>query len=167
MNDTITTSPLSVISFATSAQAVAHVVAVEHARVHAFGVQPALEQVRDRRLAGAGDAGHPQHARLMRVELRVRGLGHLEALPAHVGGAAHGARDHPRGDRAARRAVDQDAAAQVVVGDVGVERDRPVERQRDVADLVAVQRARLALLAGVDVDGERELGDPRRRAAGA
>ena len=44
-------------------QPVADVVAVEQVGVTAERVQPLLDQVGDRRLARAGQAGEPQHAR--------------------------------------------------------------------------------------------------------
>ena len=56
-------------------QAVADVVAVEQVGVAAARVQPLLDQVGDRRLAGAGQAGEPEHARLLALEsARARAL---------------------------------------------------------------------------------------------
>ena len=51
-------------------EAVADVVAVEQVGVAAERVQPLLDQVGDGRLAGAGQAGEPQHARLLALEPR-------------------------------------------------------------------------------------------------
>ena len=53
-------------------EAVAHVVAVEQVGVAAERVQLLLDQVRDRRLAGAGQAGEPQHGGLLALEARAR-----------------------------------------------------------------------------------------------
>ena len=46
-------------------EAVADVVAVEQVGVVPAAVQLALDQVGDRRLAGAGEAGQPEHLRLL------------------------------------------------------------------------------------------------------
>ena len=67
-----------------AAEAVADVVAVEHARVHALGEQPLLDQVGDRRLARAGESGQPQHARMVPVERGVGALVDLEAMGVQV-----------------------------------------------------------------------------------
>ena len=73
-------------------EAVAHVVAVEQVRAHAERVQLALDDVRDRRLAAAGKAGHPQHARAMAVLARARILVDFES-PASGCSASGAARN--------------------------------------------------------------------------
>ena len=50
-------------------QAVPHVVAVEHEAVQAHRMQLVIDQVRDRALAAGGQAGEPDHAAFVAVEL--------------------------------------------------------------------------------------------------
>ena len=102
MNDTSTIRPASTISLRhlgdaadvldavgvgeaeVLVEAVADVVAVEQVGVAAERVQPLLDQVGDGRLAGAGQAGEPEHARLLALERRARGLVDVERLPVDV-----------------------------------------------------------------------------------
>ena len=102
MNDTSTISPASTISVATSAtrrmfstrsasvkprslvEPVADVVAVEQVGVAADGVQLALDQVGDGRLAGAGEPGEPDHARPLALQGGAGRLVDLDRLPVDV-----------------------------------------------------------------------------------
>ena len=97
INATITISPASTRSFATSAtrrmfstrsasvnpkipvEAMANVVAVENVGVLAVGMQSFFQQVGDRRLARARKPGEPKAARLLVLDLGARGFGDLEA----------------------------------------------------------------------------------------
>jgi hypothetical protein len=108
-------------------EAAADVVAVEQVGPAAELVQLQLEQVGDRRLAGAREAGEPDRAGLLAERARARRLVDVELLVVDGGGAAQRVAQHPRADRRVRDAVDHDEAAGVAAARVGVEGDRLVE----------------------------------------
>ena len=179
MNETSTISPASVISRATSpmrrmfstrsasreaevlVEAVAHVVAVEHVGVAAEPVQLGLDEVGDRRLAGAREAGEPQHARRLALLRRPQRLVDVDRLPAHVGRAPQRVAQHPRADRVVGDAVDEDERARLAVVVVGVEGDRAVELEVADPDLVELELGRGEVLARVDVELVLERRDRR------
>ena len=99
----------------------AHIVAIEDGGVAAGFVELALHQVGDGGLARAGQAGEPQHRRLLVLRRRAGRLVHVHRLPVHVLAAAQGEADHAGADGGVGHAVDQDEAAQIVVVVVGLE----------------------------------------------
>jgi len=81
----------------------------------ALQVQHLLHQVGDRRLAGARQAGEPQHAGFLGIERRARLPVDPERPPMDVAGAAQRERDHAARHRGVALAVDQDEAAHLAV----------------------------------------------------
>jgi len=67
-------------------QPVAYVIPVEQKGMAIHARQLLLDQVRDRRLAGARQAREPQHRRFLVLELRVQFARHIELLPVDVAG---------------------------------------------------------------------------------
>ena len=65
-------------------EAVAHVVAIEHVGMPSEREQAPLDEIRDRRLAGAREAREPQDACALALELRTRALVDVERLPVNV-----------------------------------------------------------------------------------
>ena len=100
-------------------ETVPHVVAIEQIRVPAQRVQLLLDDVGDRRLAGARQSGEPHDARLVPVERRVGLLVDLDRLPVDVLRAAQREVQQARADRVVGQAVDQDEAAGIAIFRVG------------------------------------------------
>ena len=123
------------------------------------GVQLLLEQVGDGRLAGARQAGEPQHRRPLVLQFRTRSLGDVERLPMDVRGTAQRVEDHAGADRGVGQPVDQHERAGHLVFGEGIEGERRLHR--DVADADLVEFQRLCRLVGeiVDVDPVFQLGD--------
>ena len=92
-------------------EALADVVAIERVGMRAHGGELALDQVGDGGLARAGQAGEPQDGRLVALEQRAAGLGHVHRVAMDVGGADQRELDHARADRLVGEAVDQDEGA--------------------------------------------------------
>ena len=128
---------------------VADVVAVEQVGVAAQRVQLLLDQVGDRRLAGAREAREPEHAGRWPLSRGVRRLVDVERLPVDVLRAAQREVEHPGADRLVGEPVDQDEAAGVAVLVVGVEGDRPVELEVADADLVELAASSAARCSSV------------------
>jgi hypothetical protein len=148
-------------------QAVADVVAIEQVGVPAGRMQPLLHQVRDRRLARAGQSGEPQHAGLLALELGPRALVHVERLPVDVVGPAQRELQQACADGVVREPVDQDETAGLAVVAVRVERDGPVEADVADADLVELELLRSQVLERIDVDLVARRRDARRHGARA
>ncbi len=72
----------------------AHIVAVEQEGVYAALVELALDQIGDRRLPRAGEAGEPEHRRLVAIQLFVVGAGDQRGVAVDVGRAAQAEVDH-------------------------------------------------------------------------
>ena len=89
-------------------QAVAHVVAVEQVGVSPERQQLLLDQVRDRRLAGAREAGEPQHRGPLALLGRTRGAVDVERLPVDVLRTPQREVHQSRADRRVGQPVDQD-----------------------------------------------------------
>ena len=116
MNAVMTISPASVISLRDLADAadvldaigvgeaeilvqpVAHVVAVEQEGMPVHARQFLLDQIGDRRFAGAREPGEPQHRGLLVLQLGMRFARDVERLPMDVAGcgAARNAACRPR-----------------------------------------------------------------------
>src|SRR5262249_48310122 len=65
-------------------ESVAHVVAIEEIGVAAGGREALLDAVGNGGFAGAGEAGQPQHARLLPLQPRAQLPVDIERLPVHV-----------------------------------------------------------------------------------
>ena len=74
----------------TGVQAVADVVAVEHEAVDAALVELVVDQVRDGALAAGAQAGEPNHAALVAVELFALVAADAVLVPVYVGVVGHG-----------------------------------------------------------------------------
>src|SRR5581483_11511188 len=123
-------------------EAPAEVVAVEHGGVPAESVQPALDRVRDRRLARPGQAGEPDDERPLRLERRACRRIDLDRLSADVVRATKRELEEPRADGVVRDAVDEDEAAGIAVLHVRVEGDRLAQLDVDDADGVELELVR-------------------------
>ena len=145
----------------------ADVVAVEQRGMDAARHQLALDQIGDRRFAGAGEAGEPQDRRPLVLDRRVRLARDGEALAVDVGGAAQAVGDHPRRRRFVGGAVDQDEGPGLAVLRVRVVGDRRGGGEIGEADLVERQRLGGELVEIVDVDAMLELGHRGRDGARA
>src|SRR5690606_35142931 len=98
---------------------------------------------------------------------RTRGLVHVQVLPVHVVGAAQGEVQGAGGDGVVVLAVDQDESAKGAVLGVGRERDRLLQAEVAVADLVELQALGGQVLLGVHVDPVLDLADAGGNGAGA
>ena len=107
-----------------AAEPVADVVAVEQHRVVAGHVQPLLDDIGDRRLAGARQPGEPENGRFLMLERGALGLADQERLPMDIGAAAQPERDHAGADGVVGEAVDDDKRAGLPVLLIGIEGDR-------------------------------------------
>ncbi len=87
----------------------------------------------------------------------------LDRLPVDILRAPQREMQHARADGAVGDLVDQDEAAKVAVGLVGLERDRPVQREVADADLVELQRLGRQMLQRVDVDLVFQAPEPWRK----
>ena len=102
---------------------VAEVVAVEQVGVPPDGVQLALDDVGDGRLARAGEPGEPHHRGALPLERGMCLAVDLDRLPVHVVRPPQGEVQQPGADRVVGQPVDDDEAAHVPVLRVGVEGD--------------------------------------------
>ena len=144
--------PVGVGEAEVAVEPVADIVAVEQVGVPALEMQPLLDQVGDRRLAGAGETGEPENARPLALEVGARVLVHVERLPMDVGCPAQAVADHAGGDRRIGEAVDQDERAGRAVVVIDVEGDRLRQRQVAEADIVESERLGRERLEALDVD---------------
>ena len=67
-----------------------HVVAVEHEAVQPLLVQLVVDQVRDRALAAGAQAGEPNDAALVAIELFALFASDAMFVPGHIGVVSHG-----------------------------------------------------------------------------
>ncbi len=132
-------------------QAMTHVIAIERVRVSTERMQAFFDQVRDRRLTRARQAGEPQDASPLSLQRRARMFVHIERLPMNVLGTTQSEAEQARADRVIGDLVDQDEAAGLAIVRVGIERDRAIETQIADADLVELQLLRGQMLHRVDV----------------
>ena len=124
-------------------QPVAEVVAIERVGVPPFRVQRLLHQLGDGGLAGARQAGEPQHHRLLVVERGARRLVHQEFLGVDVGGAAQREVHHARAGGAVGEAVHQhEGAGRAVVAHRG--RAARAWRARGCRSAISFSSSRLA-----------------------
>ena len=121
-------------------QPVPDIVAVEDVGVAALRVQLLLEEVRDRRLARARQAGEPEHCRALVLDERALQLVDVQRLPMNVVGPPKHVPDHAGTSRSVAEPVDQDECAGCTVLREGVEHDRRLGRQVAHADLVHFER---------------------------
>src|SRR5690606_3705509 len=135
------------------------VVAIEQEGVAAVGEQPLVDEVGDGRLAGPGQAGEPQHQRLLALQGGAFGAADVERLPLDVGGPAQGEADQAGAGRLIGLAVDQDQAAEVAAVGVGLEGQGRVEVQVADGDVVELERAGREVFAGLDIDPVADVGD--------
>ena len=121
-------------------EAVADIVAVEQIGVPALREQRALDQIGDGRLARAGQAGEPQHRRLLALQLGARVLSTSSACQWTLV-----ARRRPKSIMPAptvalvKRSIRMKPPVSRLSA-IGVERDRLRGREIGVADLVQLQR---------------------------
>ena len=148
MKETMTISPASAISLRhfgdaadvldavgvgeaeVAVEAVADIVAVEHIGVAARRVQLLFEQVGDGRLAGARQAGEPEHRRAAGSSAAARAFLSTSSDCQWMLSARRSAcSDHAGADRGVGDAVDQDEGAGGAVLGKGVEGDRRLRRR--------------------------------------
>ena len=98
---------------------VADIVAIEQHGVAAERKQLLVDDVGDRRLAGARQSGEPDDAGLLVLQRGAFGLADRQRLPGDVGGAAQREGDHPGRDRPVGVAVDHDEGAGLAVRLIG------------------------------------------------
>ena len=120
-----------------------------------------LDEVGDRRLAGAREPREPEDAGLLALLARARLLVDVRRLPVDVLRPPQGEVQQAGADRVVRQAVDQDEAAGVAVLLVGVEGDRAVHGDVAHADLVQLQPLGGEMLQSIDVDPVLRMGDRR------
>jgi len=104
---------------------VAHFVAVEQIAVQARRVQAAFHLIGDGALARTRQACGPDHCRPLVFLHRACGLVHVKVLQVDVVGAAQRKVQHASAHGVVAQAVDQDEAAGLALGFVGIEGHRP------------------------------------------
>lgn len=67
-----------------AAQAMSHIIAIEHVGVTALGNEPFLNTMREGGFSGARKPGQPDNATVMAIKLFALGAGHDAVLPSNV-----------------------------------------------------------------------------------
>jgi hypothetical protein len=130
-------------------------------------VQALLDDIGDRRLAGAGEAGEPEDRWPLLLEGRALFLADQQRLPVDVGAAAQPEGDHPGADGMVAEALDDDERAGLPIHRVGVERHGRRGGKVAEGDVVQGEGARGQVRAGVHVDLVFERRDRHRQCPGA
>ena len=115
-------------------------------------VQPLLDDIGDRRFAGAGQAGEPDDRRLLLVQRGTFGLADQERLPMDVGAAAQTESNHAGANSMIGKSVDDDERAGFPVLLVGIESDGNRGRQVAKGDVVQFELGCRKMITRVHVN---------------
>src|SRR5438045_3974289 len=118
------------------AEPMADIVAIEQIGDMALRLELLLDEIGDRRLAGARQAGEPQDAGLLAGVLGAGGLADVERLPMDVGSPPERKVNEPHAHRIVGEAVDDDEAAELAVIRIRSKSDGAIEIDVANADLV-------------------------------
>src|SRR5579871_652687 len=139
----------------------ADVIAIKHQSMYTARMQACFDKVGNGRLAGAGEAGKPQHRRLLMHEAATRLLAHGDRLMMNVGCTSQSEIDHAASDGLVAAAIDQDESTGRTLIGVAVEGYRPRDRQVTDDYLVQAQPLCSKLCETVGVDAMLELSHGR------
>ncbi len=135
----------------------ADVIAIQQVTVIAALHQALFQAVGQRRFSRTGQAGQPNHARLLSLLIGPLQLGHFVIVPHHIARLIHHRlddrpHDHARADRGVGQTVDDDKTAGAGDFVVGIKGNGLIEGEAAISDLVQAQFIDALVLQGVDVD---------------
>ena len=104
------------------------------------------------RLTRAGDASEPQHAGSLALEVRARGLGHIERLPLDIIRTAQRILNQTSTHGLVAEPIDKDEASCLAVLALRIEGNPLVQPQVTHADLVKLQGLRGQMIECINAD---------------